>query len=72
MGRSHGQWKPGTPVAGGARYLDELLDVDVTTVAPVAGDFLGFDGTGWLPAKNAIQTTPPPTPLKGQLWLVSP
>lgn len=65
-----GQWKPGTPVAGGARYLDELLDVDTTTAVPVAGDHLSYDGTGWTPYKNAIQATAPPAPRPGQLWLV--
>lgn len=65
-----GQWKPVTPVAGGARYLDELLDVDVSTVPAVAGDHLSFDGVGWTAYKNAIQATAPPAPRMGQLWLV--
>lgn len=35
--------------AAHAHALDDLTDVDTTTVAPVAGDQLAFDGAGWVP-----------------------
>lgn len=35
---------------GGANVLDELGDVDTTTVAPTAGQVLTYDGTQWEPA----------------------
>ena len=35
--------------AGGATQMDELSDADMTTEAPVAGDYLSFDGSNWVP-----------------------
>ncbi len=34
---------------GGASAMDELSDADMTTEAPVAGDYLAFDGSNWVP-----------------------
>jgi len=30
-------------------FIDSLVDVDTTTVAPIATDFLSFDGVDWVP-----------------------
>lgn len=34
--------------------LDDLSDVDVTTTPPVSGDFLQYDGTGWISAALSV------------------
>lgn len=36
--------------AAPASVLDDLSDVDVTTIAPTAGDVLAYDGTAWVNA----------------------
>ncbi len=41
---------------GGATVIDDLTDVDTTTVPPGAGQTLGWDGTNWIPASaNALE-----------------
>jgi len=35
-----------------AASVGDLADVDVTTTAPVAGDFLEFDGASWVPTST--------------------
>lgn len=44
---------PTGPAGPAASVLDDLLDVDTTTTAPVAGDTLVFDGVVWNPAVPA-------------------
>ena len=34
---------------GGATKMDELSDADTTAEAPVAGDYLAFNGSNWVP-----------------------
>jgi hypothetical protein len=43
-------------ISGGAtEYIDDLLDVDTTTTAPVIDDLLTWDGTNWVPiTRNEI------------------
>lgn len=53
-GHIGGQLPPGTV---GAIPIDALSDVDTTTVAPVAGDALLFDGTNWVPGEGGAATT---------------
>ncbi len=40
--------------ASGISELDDLSDADTTTVAPVAGDILEFDGTNWVPGTKTV------------------
>lgn len=43
-------WAAPTGGGGGATDLDDLTDVDTTTVAPSTNDVLTFDGSEWVPA----------------------
>jgi hypothetical protein len=44
---------PSSGGGGGPIALDDLTDVDVSTVPPVTGQALGFDGTQWEPTSLA-------------------
>lgn len=44
--RGDGAWA--TPAGGGVTSIDDLSDVDTTTVSPTLGDNLLFDGTNWV------------------------
>jgi hypothetical protein len=44
--------------AGAALLIDDLGDVDTTTVAPVNNDILTFDGTNWAPASVPAEVDP--------------
>ena len=54
-----GAW---TPLAVGSA-LDDLTDVDTTTVAPAPGDVLTFDGTRWEPTQPSTSPSPTSAPL---------
>ncbi len=54
---------PQGPSGGGATDMDSLTDADTTTVAPVSGDALVFDGTNWVPAKKTTRI--------GHTWAIS-
>lgn len=43
------EWKPTSATAAAAGVIDSLLDVDTTTVEPVVGSKLVFDGANWVP-----------------------
>lgn len=48
-------WGPGGWVPGLVDYyIDWLADVDTSTVPPVPGDILVWDGTDWVPAALAV------------------
>ena len=51
------------PAGGGATDVDSLTDADTTTVAPVSGDALVFDGTNWVPGKKTVRN--------GHTWAIS-
>lgn len=40
---------------GGGGPIDDLSDADTTTVAPVVGDTLTWDGSNWVPAVPSIE-----------------
>ena len=45
-----------TDVTDDVTTLNDLLDVDTSTVAPVAGNLLTFDGTNWVPTDSSVYT----------------
>jgi hypothetical protein len=57
------QWQPGD---AGASAIDDLSDVDTSTVPPTTNDFLNWDGSNWVPAvPTADVDTPLTTALRG-------
>jgi hypothetical protein len=52
-----GQAEGGTLVVAGSGLIDGLTDVDTSTVAPAAGNLLGWDGVNWVPVDPANITT---------------
>jgi hypothetical protein len=44
---------------GGGGAMDDLTDADTTTVTPVNGDLLVFDGSNWVPYVRSVITTYP-------------
>lgn len=45
------QWRDASTLGGGggASAFGDLSDVDLTTAAPVSGDFITYDGSNWVP-----------------------
>jgi hypothetical protein len=51
-----GQIVPTNTAAPAPIAMDDLTDADTTTVAPVTGDLLKWDGTNWVPETVALAT----------------
>ena len=54
---ANSQWEPATPSAGGATAIDELTDVDTSSVAPTDGQVLT-----WVDANSQWEPATPTTP----------
>ena len=56
-------------------YIDDMLDVDTTTVAPNVDEVLGWDGTNWVPKQITgtitVSDTAPVSPSQGDGWFSS-
>jgi len=64
-------WKPVLVTTGGAGAveLDDLIDVDTTTVAPISGNHLIFNGAVWTPEQGNQFTTIDYTPIAQPAFL---
>lgn len=54
---------------GSVSVIDDLLDVDTTTVAPTTGDILEWNGSNWVPTVNSGSGGIPEAPQDGKYYV---